>query len=302
MSRILSVAAISAALLSSSALAADAMPRTGPAPAWVKPVAIPAADPAKKEAPLQILTLTAQTRFSPAGQTSYVEYVMLPQTVAGLQGTGTVSLPWNVARSDLTINAIQILRGTETIDLLKNADFTILRREGGLEKSARLDGVRTVVLPAKGLQIGDRLRVAASYVVKNGKIGTGLDEISSFSAPFDVALVERRFLVAPGTDIRFKTIGTVPKPIVVTNAEGTDYRFAQSHYAPPEYPSAMRLRDKTNDIQFSGYHDWAKSPKARLRLMPRRARSTPPPRSPPRPTRSPPPPRTPSGGCLPRCG
>jgi hypothetical protein len=76
-----------------------------------------------------------------------------------------VALPWNVERTDLTLHRVAIDRGGKVTDLLRPSDLLVLRRENNLEK-ATLDGVRTVVLPAKGLQIGDRLIVDVTYSSK----------------------------------------------------------------------------------------------------------------------------------------
>ena len=76
---------------------------------------------------------------------------MRPQTVAGLQGMSTVAIPWNVARSDLTVHAIEAIRDGKSIDLIENRPFTILRRESKLEAST-LDEIRSVVLPVRGLE------------------------------------------------------------------------------------------------------------------------------------------------------
>ena len=97
----MSTGALMLALLSGTAgpaMAADPAPKTGPAPAWVRASGIPQPNPKNKNAPLQMLSLKVQTRFIADRQSSHIEYVALPQTIAGLQGAGTVSLPWNIDR------------------------------------------------------------------------------------------------------------------------------------------------------------------------------------------------------------
>ncbi len=245
------------AFLSSSALAAEPAPKVGPAPAWVRAATIPQPDPKNKNAPLQMLSIKVQTKFDADRQWSHVEYVALPQTLAGLQGAGTVTLPWNVDRAGLTVNAIEIHRGGEIINLLKNADFTVLRREGGLENNALLDGVRTVVLNAKGLQIGDRLRVAATYDGKPAKAFATVEDVGTLVMPFELVELERRYIVAPGSGVAFKTLGTVPKPVVTVTEQGREYLFRDTNIVPAKYPTGVREIDKTRDIQFSAFTTWA---------------------------------------------
>ncbi len=100
-----------------------------------------------------MLKLEGQTKLEKAGEITYFEMVVKPQTVAGLQGFSTIVLPWNVARTELTIHAIEAIRDGNRVDLIRGEPFTILRRESKLEQST-IDGVRTVVLPVKGIEIG----------------------------------------------------------------------------------------------------------------------------------------------------
>ena len=103
------------ALLASAAVAADGpdpQPARAPVPAWVKPVAIPAADPKQADSPIQVLLLEGQTRFDTKGSDTYFEMVVKPQTVAGLQGFSTIALPWNIERGGMTVHAIEAIAPT----------------------------------------------------------------------------------------------------------------------------------------------------------------------------------------------
>ena len=245
-------------LLSGSALAADPMPRVAPTPAWVKPVAIPAANPALKDTPAQLLLINTQVRFSGRDVDTYVEYVITPQSLAGMQGSGTVAIPWNIDRADLVINTISIIRGSEVINLLKDAAFTVLRREKNLGEGS-LDGIRTVVLPTSGLQLGDQIRVAFTYDGKVGAAGEEAEDVQKWDPVIETALIERRFLVAPGTDVAWKTSPRVPKPQITKQPDGTtEYLFRGVKLDPIKYPKNIRAQDKASLIQVSGYDSWSK--------------------------------------------
>jgi hypothetical protein len=247
---------VAALLLSSSALAADSEPKTAPAPAWVKLAAIPDPNPARKDAPAQVLLINTQTRFDKNALSTYLEYVIQPQSLAGLQSTGTIAIPWNVGRTDLTINAIEIRRAGKAIDLLKGAELTVIRRENNLER-AMLDGIRTVILPAKGLQIGDQVRVAVTYGIKPDAVGSHGEDIQSWNLAVDIGSLQRRFLVTPGTDVKWRMASRVAKPTVTTTSLGTEYLFIGTDLEAPKYPSAIKARDKANDIQFSAFAAWS---------------------------------------------
>ena len=64
---------------------ADRQPGRGPVPSWVKLKAIPAPDPKRADAPIQVLLLEGQTKLTKDGEITYFEMGMKPQAVAGLQ-------------------------------------------------------------------------------------------------------------------------------------------------------------------------------------------------------------------------
>ena len=234
----------------------DRQPGRGPIPAWVKPVPIPAADPKRADAPLQVLKLEGQTRFEKDGETTYFEMVVKPQTVAGLQGFSTIVLPWNVARTDLTIHAIEAIRDGKAIDLIRNEPFTILRRESKLEQST-FDGVRSVVLPVKGIEVGDTIRISATYRELHSDLPSKPEDLSKWNAPFAVGSFERRVIVPPDVPIKWRVSGRAPKPTITQTAAGTEYRFSASSTEPDEFPKYMTSRDQADDVQFSGYANWS---------------------------------------------
>ena len=244
--------------LSGRAPAAEPMPRIAPAPAWVKAVPIPQPDVALKESPAQLLLINTQVFVNGRDVDTYVEYVITPQSLAGMQGSGTVTIPWNIDRADLVVNTISIIRGSQVIDLLKNANFTVLRREKNLGEGA-LDGIRTVVLPTSGLQLGDQIRVGFTYDGKVGAAGEQAEDLQKWDAGIETALVERRLIVAPGSSVEWKASPGVPKPHVSKLPDGTtEYLFRGVKLAPIKYPKNVRAQDKVSIIQLSGYGQWSK--------------------------------------------
>ncbi|MFL6738303.1 MAG: DUF3857 domain-containing protein [Sphingomicrobium sp.] len=243
----------------------DRQPGRGPIPAWVKPVPIPAADPKRAEAPLQVLKLEGQTRFEKDGEATYFEMVVKPQTVAGLQGFSTIVLPWNVARTDLTVHAIEAIRDGTTIDLIKGQPFTILRRESKLEQST-MDGVRSVVLPVRGIEIGDTIRISATYRELHSDLASKPDDLSKWNAPFAIGSFERRVIVPSDVSVKWRVSGRAPKPTITQTAAGTEYRFSASSIEPGEFPKYMLSRDQADDVQFSGYQNWPEVAEAHVSL------------------------------------
>lgn len=149
-----------AALLASTAsvaLAGEAV-RYEAAPAWVKPVAIGAAD-LKSTMPLEMLLSDQQVQVRQGIVSTYTEIAMRIAQSQGLSA-GNISLPWQPDRDTLTIHKLDILRDGKTIALLKQGQtFTVMRREKNLE-SAVIDGVLTANVQPEGLQVGDVLDLA----------------------------------------------------------------------------------------------------------------------------------------------
>ena len=246
-------------LLASTSIAAqgaDPQPKRAPVPAWVQPVAIPASDPKLADSPIQVLKLEGQTKFDAKGTDTYFEMVIKPQTVAGLQAFSTIALPWNVERGGLTIHAIEAIRDGKAIDLIGKDPFTILRRESKLEDS-RIDGVRTVMMPAKGVELGDVIRISATYREDRTDLTARPEDVSKWSAPFAVTLMDRRLIVPTGLQVKWRVGGLAPKPVIKQTAEGIEYRFTAKTVEPPKFAKNMRDRDMSDEIQFSGYASWS---------------------------------------------
>ena len=242
-------------LLAVPAAAADPVPKIGPVPSWVEPVKVPPADPGKADQPLQFLVNSAQLRLDPKGTESYLEMVVVPQTVVGLQAVGTIQLPWNVDRTDLTLHKVVLQRGDRTIDLLDSKELLVLRRENNLEK-AQLDGIRTVVLPARGLQVGDRLVMALSYTMKPSSIATRPEEWTTQTVPFAFNRLERRIIVPQGLNVQWKRTDGVAAPTVSTSALGTEYRFVAAGAKEREWPRNTPARFKAEQLQVSAWPSW----------------------------------------------
>lgn len=247
-------AGVTAALVFAVPSFAEPVPGVSSPPAWV---VAPSAEKtaAKPDAPLQFLYTSSQERIDKNGLENYVEYGAMPLTTAGLQALGNIVLPWNVERTDLNIHKVSIRRGDKIIDVLKPSEIMVLRRENNLEK-ATLDGIRTVVIPARGLEVGDVLSVAVSYKSKPYIVGTKPEELQPIVAPFPIARLERRFLIADDIQVRWKLSPTI-SPAKITKLDGmTEHLFVASDLKPLAETKYAPARFKLPLIQVSGYASW----------------------------------------------
>jgi tetratricopeptide (TPR) repeat protein len=136
------------------------------APAWVTPgpkldaATLTDDDPA-------ILVMDQQQKLEDGQVWIYASTAMRIASPEMLTQAGTISLPWDPSKGDLIFHSIEILRGSERIDVLKSGQrFTVLQREQMLER-AFLSGMLTATMPVEGLRIGDVLQVSFSMTRKD---------------------------------------------------------------------------------------------------------------------------------------
>src|SRR5687767_3598293 len=94
---------------------AQPAPVQAPIPEWVEKVPIPAADPAHATKPIQILLLTAQSRYGDPNE-HFLESAARIQNAQGLNAMGTIALPWQPDRGDLIVHKVHIIRDGRMID------------------------------------------------------------------------------------------------------------------------------------------------------------------------------------------
>ena len=152
-------------------------PLTGPAPDWVIPAPeLPLAGGSQPASPTTLFD--EQVLIDGNRSTGYFDTASTASSPEELTRLGTLQLNWQPAHGDLTLHRIEIQRGTERIDLMKNGSgFTVLRREAGLENQI-IDGTLTAVRQIEGLRLGDILRMSFSISESDdllgGKVQTGL--------------------------------------------------------------------------------------------------------------------------------
>jgi transglutaminase-like putative cysteine protease len=204
---------------------------------------------------MQMLRIRTVDYLDPNATAGHVEYDAIPQTVAGLQALGTITLPWAVDQSELLLNKIELTRGEQNIDVLKDAPITVLRRETNLDKS-EFNGVRTAVVTPKGLQVGDLLVVAATYVEKRAPLQK-MEQIERWAVSEPVRRLEREFIVPAGADVQWTMSPDIPTPTITKTDKVTSYRFVADNMEPTVFPSFTPERFKHPMIQFTSYKNWA---------------------------------------------
>ena len=236
-----------------------AEPRIGPVPDWVTPVALTAPNPALRDRPFQALLLNSQSRFEVDAQTSYSEMAMLVQNVQGLQGLGTIALPWRPDHSELIIHKVQIIRNGAVIDLLAGGRrFTVARRESNLD-SAMLDGVLTAVMQADGLAVGDTLNIAFTIRQRPGALPMRAENLYALPNGFPVRHLYTRLIWPADMNVRWRATANLEgQPRERRTRLGTelllDMTDVEGVRAPAMAPPRFLI---PSTLQVSAFRDWA---------------------------------------------
>lgn len=151
-----SLALMAALALAGVAHADSQQVRRGPIPAWAIPSAmLPVPD--NVSGPIFTRRQDVLVHVSDAGSSQYSgSRIKILQSNA--LEIGNISIAWNPASGAPIVHKIKVYRDGQSIDVLRNASFEILRREDQLE-AATLDGILTAVLHVPDLRVGDELEI-----------------------------------------------------------------------------------------------------------------------------------------------
>lgn len=249
MRRLLHVAA--ALLAASQAHAQNDQVARGRAPAWVNRSELLAV-PADAGGALFIRRQDFLVHLNGQGQHQYMGYRAKLLHANALQ-MGNLSVAWNPAAGAPTVHSIKVYRGSDTIDVLQDASFEILRREDQLE-AARLDGLLTAVLRVPDLRVGDELEVEVTTPASDPSLGT-TDAGVLLLGP---SPVPGRYHLGLSWDAsRQPSLKMSPemKAAAVSRERGIDFRF--DNPAPLTAPKDAPARYQwLRTVEFSDFADW----------------------------------------------
>lgn len=255
--KVLLTVVVATGALTSVAIAAD-KPVIGPAPAWVRPVVLPAVSAKADEAPVRVLLSDQQVALEAGRQTVYSETALKIQTPQGL-AAGNISLPWRPETDILTVHKLLIRRGDQIIDVLKSGQtFTVFRREQNLE-SATLDGVLTANIQPEGLQVGDTLEFAASVSSSDPTMKGHVEQIAGAWNGFPIGRAHLRIQwpVTLPTRLRQTTSLPVLKPVKTgsTSAIEVSLDNVEPIIPPKGAPPRYRIARLVEVTDFASWAD-----------------------------------------------
>ena len=233
-------------------------PIIAPAPAWVEPVAVGTPDPALADRAVQLLLTNGQSLYAANQSEQYVDVAFLVQNAQAMQGLGSITLPWNPDLSDLIVHKVQIIRGSQVIDLLAGGRrFTVLRREDNLE-SAMLDGTLTAVMQADGLAVGDILEVSWTIRRHGGLLPQRAESINYVGPGLPIRRLAIRQIWPASLPIHWRGTGAFEHARTRTTARGTELSVDLTDATIPQPPAQMPARLQTpSRLELTQFRDWA---------------------------------------------
>lgn len=178
----------SAWLLSTSAMAGETILR-GAAPDWIP--FVPPHLSNRPDSPSQHVryeVVERHVRAFGSHTETYVRMRLRVLSTLGLQQASQLALEWNPALQTPTVHHARIIRAGEASDILDKADFTILRREVGLEQSLQINGVLTGVLVNPDIRVGDTIDFAYSVRTEFNVFNNPLEGLAYAYSPLPVDL------------------------------------------------------------------------------------------------------------------
>ena len=155
----------------------------GPVPAWVT-ASSPLPVPQTATGAVFVRRQDVEAHLGSAGQAQYYAFrVKILQSSA--LGLGNISIEWDPSAGAPIVHGIKLFRDGNVVDVLKDASFEILRREGQLEE-AKLNGTLTAVVRVPDLRVGDELEVELTTFGNDPTLGrhrSGLLQLSASPAP-----------------------------------------------------------------------------------------------------------------------
>ncbi len=228
------------------------------APGWVK--AAPAIDGAKlTDADPVFLMLDQQQRLQDGQVWAFFNMATRIASNQMLMQAGTIQLPWSPEQGDLTIHAVEIIRGPEHIDVIAGgARFQVLQREQMLEQSF-MSGMLTATMAVEGLRVGDVLRVSFSITRKDPVLQGNVQTIAPMmAAPMQIGFGRVRLLWPAASDLHWRTYVQNPGVLTIEHGGYKEINVTLPVGKQPDMPGDAPARfQKPPILEASSYADWA---------------------------------------------
>jgi tetratricopeptide (TPR) repeat protein len=255
-------------LCSASIAHAGDKPLYQPVPSWIVLAPEPDTKTPAADVP-NLLILDSQQRIQADGLVwNYAERAFHIPSAQALAQAGTITLDWQPDHGDLIVHSVDILRNGQRINALKaGQQFTVLRREAGLEKLS-LDGKLTATLAVEDLRVGDVLDVRYSTTNKDPALaGNGIAIGPVPALPLKLGFGRTRLLWSEKSAVKWKAFPVGAEPKVADAGGWHELVFTLPVARQPEMPAMTPGRfAKPPIVEASTFADWAAVSKVMMPL------------------------------------
>lgn len=244
-------------LVASAAAAADYV--IAPAPAWVAPLERGLPDTASQSTMsggVQYLLADAQVKVGEGSLVSYRRIAGMPINASGIDSITNISIDFDPSYQRLSLHAIDVIRGSETLHKLASVPVRILQRETELE--ARIyDGSKTASIVLDDVRAGDIVDYAFSIQGQNpvfaGKVFGGAS--LQYSAP--VARVHERLLAPRALQLQMVTQALEMSPRISEQGDLREYVWDRHNVAPSQSDQdTPGWYDAAAKVRWSEFSNW----------------------------------------------
>ena len=248
-----------AALLTPSIAMASPAVRSGPAPSWVRPVAVPDSFPVPR-ARIRggIYSLLVDIQYNRAVRPAETWFHFADHVVneEGVESASQVACEFDPELTQLTVHRVVIHRDGHRFDRLDPAKFRLIQREPSLEMSV-YTGARTALLLVDDVRPGDTVELAYSIRGENPVLGGHFESLwpMAWSAPTGHVL--HRLLWPSDRPITIRPLGSDVRPTL--HHDGTNVEYLLSS----ENGKVLEFEDDVPDwydpqplVQISDFASW----------------------------------------------
>lgn len=236
-------------------LAVDAFSRA-PAPNWVEPIDLPAAN-GKQPVVNRLIDVQYMVGEKPS---AYFRQALEINDASSLTSAGQVSITFVPQYQHLSLHTVSVRRGSQVIDQTASSPVRFLQRETGLEQGVYSDVVTASIL-VSDLRVGDTLETAYTIEGKNPVFGKHYFDYSSWDRPEPT--VRRRVILKNPADrkIEWRFVTSKKNDVLspqVTTADG----LRRLEFNGTDIPAVIGETLTPSDanpyrwLEFSEFSDW----------------------------------------------
>lgn len=228
-------------LCSGSRAAASASYSIAPPPPWVDVVSV---QPAPKDGLKDIgrgttfLLIDSQYRVSAKGVERYLHEAEQVLSPAALEDVSQLQFDFEPSYQKLIIHHVRLLRGSQTIDALKQSEISVIQQESELDQRL-FNGTLSALIILKDVRAGDVIDYSYSLVGDNPILGGRYADTFMLADSQTVDRLRCRLLWPAGRQLFYRNQKTDLQPAIRKIGGETEYVWERQNIAAVDYDDSV---------------------------------------------------------------